>query len=156
MAVHPLDLVEESVEARGLAYERTDTDKLVTEVEGRWCHYTLLFEWSREIEALSLTCTFDARTPELRRPAVYELLARANDRLWIGHFEVSGEQLLPSFRHGLLLRGNRFSAEQVEDLADIAVSEVERFYPAFQQVIWGAQSPADALAAAVMETVGEA
>ena len=154
--VHPLDLVEQSVEERDWASERVESDKLVAEVEGRWCHYTLLFEWSPQIAALNMTCTFDARTPQTRRQAVYELLARANDRLWIGHFDVSGEQLLPSFRHGVLVRGNPFSSEQIDDLVDIALTEMERFYPAFQHVIWGAQNPADALAVAVLDPVGEA
>ena len=155
-SVHPLDVVERSVEARDWASERVENDKLVAEVEGKWCHYTLLFEWSRQIDAINMTCTFDARTPQTRRHAVYELLARANDRLWIGHFDVSGEQLLPSFRHSVLLRGNTFSPEQIDDLVDIALNEIERFYPAFQHVIWGAQKPADALAVAVLETIGEA
>ena len=155
-AVHPLDLIEQSVEARDWASERTENDKLVAEVEGRWCHYTMLFEWSRQIDALNMTCTFDTRTPEPRRQAVYELVARANDRLWIGHFDVSGEQLMPSFRHGVLLRGSPFSPEQIEDLVDIALTEMERFYPAFQQVIWGERSPVDALAVSIFDTAGEA
>ncbi len=155
-AVHPLDLVEQSVESREWASERVESDKLVAEVEGRWCHYTLLFEWSPQIDALNMTCTFDARTPEPRRQAVYELIARANDRLWIGHFDVSGEQMLPSFRHGVLLRGQPCSPEQIDDLVDIALTETERFYPAFQQVIWGSQAPSDALAVAILDTVGEA
>ena len=37
-----------------------------------------------------------------------------------------------------------------------AVTECERFYPALQLVVWGGQSSAEALAAAMMETVGEA
>jgi hypothetical protein len=48
------------------------------------------------------------------------------------------------------------SAEQVEDLVDIALSECERFYPAFQLVLWGGKKPADAMAAAMIDPVGEA
>ena len=36
------------------------------------------------------------------------------------------------------------------------ITECERFYPAFQFVLWGGKSPADALAAAMLECVGEA
>jgi hypothetical protein len=38
----------------------------------------------------------------------------------------------------------------------IAVAECERYYPAFQHVIWGGKSAADAVAAAIIETAGEA
>ena len=48
------------------------------------------------------------------------------------------------------------SAEQVEDLVDIALSECERFYPAFQLVLWGGKSPLEAIAAAMIDPVGEA
>ena len=48
------------------------------------------------------------------------------------------------------------SSEQVEDLVDIAVSECERFYPAFQLVIWGGKPAAEALAVAMIDPVGEA
>jgi len=37
-----------------------------------------------------------------------------------------------------------------------AVGECDRFYPAFQFVIWGGRNPEDALAASLLETQGEA
>jgi hypothetical protein len=39
---------------------------------------------------------------------------------------------------------------------EIAVSECDRFYPAFQFVIWGGKSAAEAIGAAMLDTVGEA
>jgi len=57
----------------------------------------------------------------------------------------------------VLLRGvSAASVEQVEDLVDIALSECERFYPAFQFVVWGGKSPAQAIASAMIDPVGEA
>ena len=41
-------------------------------------------------------------------------------------------------------------------MVDIAITECERFYPAFQFVLWGGKSPVDALQAAMLECVGEA
>jgi hypothetical protein len=57
----------------------------------------------------------------------------------------------------MLLRGARgASAESLEDMIDIAITECERFYPAFQFVLWGGKTPAEALEAAMLECVGEA
>ena len=53
-------------------------------------------------------------------------------------------------------KGISVSGELMEDLVDIAVTECERFYPAFQFVIWGGKSPLEALTAAMLETEGEA
>ncbi len=61
------------------------------------------------------------------------------------------------FRHALPLRGSRGpSPEQVEDILETAIIECERFYPAFQYAIWGGKSASEAIAAALIETVGEA
>jgi len=47
-------------------------------------------------------------------------------------------------------------AESLEHMVDIALTECERFFPAFQFVLWGGKSPADALAAAMLDCIGEA
>lgn len=153
---HPLDLVEETVALRDWALDRTARDELLAEVSGRWCSYHLVFHWTDELGALQMTCAFDMRPPRARIAALHELLALLNDRLGIGHFDVGASDGLPAYRHALLLRGCAVSAEQVEDLLDIAVHELDRFYPAFQYVVWGDRAPADALAAVVFDTVGEA
>jgi hypothetical protein len=48
------------------------------------------------------------------------------------------------------------NSEQIEDLVDIAVSECERFYPAFQLVVWGGKPADEAMAAAMIDPIGEA
>jgi hypothetical protein len=54
------------------------------------------------------------------------------------------------------MRGGNPSIEPLEDLVDIALNECERFFPAFQFVLWGGKSPREALDAAMLEPVGEA
>jgi hypothetical protein len=57
----------------------------------------------------------------------------------------------------VLMRGlSSVTSEQIEDLVDIAVSECERFYPAFQLVVWGGKPPDEAMAAAMIDPIGEA
>lgn len=154
--VHPLDIVEETIALRDWALERTARDELLAEVTGRWCDYHLAFHWTDDLGALQMTCAFDMRTPRERRERVHELLALLNDRLGIGHFDVGAVDGLPAYRHALLLRGCALSAEQIEDMLDIALHEIDRFYPAFQFVVWGDRSPSDAMATVIFETVGEA
>jgi hypothetical protein len=97
------------------------------------------------------------KVPKRRRAGLYELLALANERLWLGHFDLAAGDNSPSFRYAVLLRGfSSVGSEQVEDLVDIAVSECERFYPAFQLVVWGGKSAEDAMAAAMIDPIGEA
>ena len=92
---------------------------------------------------MHLSCALEMKVPANKREQIYALLAMANEKLWLGHFDLWSEENLPVFRHALLLRdGISVSSELMEDLVDIAVTECERFYPAFQFVIWGGKSAA--------------
>jgi hypothetical protein len=156
-AANPLDIVEQIVSANEWAFDRRSPSEMAAEAPGRWCDYGLYFSWSHEISAMHFTCTFDLKVPEKQRGSLYELLALANERLWIGHFGLETEDGMPVFRHAVLLRGAPgASSESLEDMVDIAITECERFFPAFQFVLWGGKSPQDALAAAMLDCVGEA
>ena len=154
---NPIDLVEEIVIANDWTHDRASEEELVVEIGGRWCDYRLYFLWQEELSALHFSCGFDMRVPKRRRVALYELLALANEKMWLGHFDLAAGETSPAFRYAVLLRGiGTASAEQVEDLVDIALSECERFYPAFQLVIWGGKAPEEAMATAMIDPIGEA
>jgi hypothetical protein len=154
---NPLDVVEEIVAAHDWVHDRAGRDELYAEVDGRWCTYRLLFFWQVEISALQFALQVDMRVPRTQRSPVYELMGVINDKLWLGHFDLDADDGTPTFRHTTLLRGARgASVEQLEDLVDIALVETERFYPAFQFVIWGGKSAEEAIAAAILDTVAEA
>jgi hypothetical protein len=152
----PLDLVERLARAQAWPWQREAEDEIAVEIAGQWCAYKLWFAWHAELGVLQLTCGLDLKVPQRRLGALHTLLALANEKLWIGHFELWLEQRLPVFRQAQLFReGQQASAELIEDLIDIAMAECERFYPAFSFVI-GGRTPRDALTAAMLETEGEA
>lgn len=154
---NPLDMLEEMVVANEWPFDRVSEEEMVVEINGRWCEYRLFFMWQAEVSAMQFSCQYDMKVPPGRKLAVAELLAEINPKMWLGHFDVCHDQHTPMFRQTTLLRGARAaSAEQLEDLMDIAMSECERFYPAFQFVIWGGKTPAEAVSAAILDTVGEA
>lgn len=156
-SANPLDVMEQIVAANDWAFDRRNDSEMAAEAPGKWCDYGLYFSWSQEISAMHFTCAFDLKVPEKRRGALYELLALANERLWIGHFGMDSDDGMPVFRHSVLLRGAAgASSESLEDMIDIAITECERFFPAFQFVLWGGKSPAEAMEAAMLECAGEA
>ncbi len=156
-AGNPLDIVEQIVIANDWAFDRRSDHEMAAEAPGKWCDYGLYFSWSQEISAMHFSCALDLKAPPNRRGALYELLTLANEKLWIGHFGLDSDGGMPVFRHAVLLRGAPgASAESLEDMVDIAITECERFFPAFQFVLWGGKPPGEALAAAMLECVGEA
>jgi hypothetical protein len=154
---NPLDLVEQVAVANEWPFHRQNEDELAAEISGHWCQYRLWFCWHPDLGVMHLSCALEMKVPAGKRQDIYALLAMANEKLWLGHFDLWSDENLPVFRHALLLReGVGVSGELMEDLIDIAVAECERFYPAFQFVIWGGKPPVEALTAAMLETEGEA
>jgi hypothetical protein len=153
---NPLDLAEQVVSGNDWAYDRRNEDEMAVEVPGKWCDYSLYFAWRQDVGALHFTCAFDMRVQPFKRREANDLLAKVNEKMWLGHFALWADEGVPMFRHAVLLRGLGASMEQIEDLVDIALSECERFYPAFQFVIWGGKSADEAIAAALLDPVGEA
>jgi len=156
-SANPLDIIEQIIGSNEWAFERRNDSEIAAEAPGKWCDYGLYFSWSQEISAMHFSCAFDLKVPAAQREKLFELLAMANEKLWIGHFGLDSDDGVPVFRHSVLLRGAPgASAESLEDMVDIALTECERFFPAFQFVLWGGKAPADALAAAMLDCVGEA
>jgi hypothetical protein len=154
---NPLDIIEQIIAANEWSFERRSDGEMAAEAPGKWCNYALYFSWSQEISAMHFCCAFDLKVPSEQRDKLFELLAMANERLWIGHFGLESEEGMPVFRHSVLLRGAPgASAESLEDMVDIALTECERFFPAFQFVLWGGKRPEEAMQAAMLECVGEA
>jgi hypothetical protein len=157
LSSNPLDVLEEIITANEWLFDRANDDELIVELAGRWCHYRMFFVWQREIGALQFSCQFDMKVPDGKRADVHDLLAILNNRLWLGHFDLEPAQLTPLFRYTVLARQGRLpGVETLEDLVEIALTECERFYPAFQFVIWGGKRPAEAMAASMIDTAGRA
>lgn len=154
---NPLDMAELVFMDRDWSFDRASDGELIAETQGSWCKYHVWFTWQADCGGLTLSCSIESKFPKEMMFKVHSLLAMANEKIWLGHFDVSTEEHTIVFRHSMLLRdGAGTTAEHLHEVLDIAVAECERFFPAFQSVIWGDKSPADAIQFALFETVGEA
>jgi hypothetical protein len=156
-ADNPVDLIEQIALRNGWAFERDDEDEISISVTGRWCDYQMSFTWLHEMEALHLGCAFDLKVPERRRDEVIRLIATLNAQMWVGHFDLWTSGPAVMFRHALLMAGGSFpSSDQCETAMKIAVEACERYYQAFQFVVWAGKTAGEALDTALFETAGEA
>lgn len=153
----PLDIVEQVVIAEQFAYERSDDGELHVSTPGAWQEHHIWFAWSPSVETLHVCLGADVKAPAQRRADVCDLIARLNERLWLGHFDIWADDGAIVYRHALVLpTGARLEAGQVAAMLAAAVEAGERFYPAFNFLMWAGKSPDEAVSAALFETVGEA
>lgn len=156
VSVNPIDVIEQLASGKEWAFDRRSDEEMAVEVPGQWCDYGLYFAWSEELRVLHFSCAFEMRVPTRQRGAIFELLSRLNERLWIGHFALWHDEGLPMYRHTVQVSDPGANSRIFEELMDIAVAECERFYPAFQFVIWGGKTAPQAIEAAMLDVAGEA
>ena len=152
----PIDMLEHYFSAHGWSYERHGEDEIVANIQGSWAQYELRAIWRNDDDVLQFLALPDIRVAADKRAAIYETLGLINEQLWLGHFELWQTSGLVLFRHAGLLDGDTLTLAQAETLVEAAIEECERFYPVFQFVLWADKSPAEAIAAALVETHGEA
>lgn len=153
----PLDVVERIAEEEGWDFKRHTDNEIIISVLGNWCNYSMSFIWNDEVQAMHFACMFDIRVRPKDKGQIYELLAMINEEIWLGHFGLWHEDGLLMFRHTILFRDAAGpSYEQVEDIVKVAIDECNRFYPAFQHVIWNGRSAEDAISLSMIDCVGNA
>lgn len=154
---HPVDVIEVLASSRDLEFERNGEDEIAMTVAGAWAAYSVSFSWMPEIEALHLGCAFEMKVPAHRELEILRLLARVNEHLLVGHFDLWQSEGAIMFRHALVLSGGaQPTDQQAERVFAAALETCERYYQAFHFVVWTGRSAQEALAFAMFETVGSA
>ncbi len=152
-----LDVVERVATDSGWSYERINEDEITLLVGGTWSDYQVSITWMPNIEALHLACAFDLKVADRRRSEIEDLIARINEQLWVGHFDLWIDDGLVMYRNAhVLAGGNAVAPAQCEALLGNALDACERYYQAFQFVMWAGKTAREAIDAAMFETSGQA
>lgn len=154
---NPLDAVENVATFKNWSFERAAEDELAVLAAGSWTDYSVSFSWVPDFDAIHVVCAFDMRVPQQRVLEAMRLLALINEQMFFGHFDLWVQDGSIMFRHAMPLAGAEEPTQaQVECLLSSALTSCERYYQAFQFVIWGGRDAKDALANVLFDTMGEA
>jgi hypothetical protein len=154
---NPLEVVERMATTHLWSCERACEDEMTIVVQGKWGDYQVSFTWMHDMEALHLACSFELKVPERNKAEVQHLVPMINTQMWLGHFDLWPTDGLVMFRHTLVLSGGvEASDRQCEVLLWAALDACEWYYSAFQLAAWAGVGAREALAAAMLDTVGEA
>ena len=157
LPLNPIDIVEEVIYQKKWSFSRADEYELVADISSKWCQYRLYFTWSENIKAISFTITFDLKFPQNKIIKAYELIGLINEKLWLGHFDITSKNGIPAFRHTILSNSdNDFLHKKLENLVDIAIYECEKYYPSFEQALFYDIDPLESLEFINFEVIGSA
>jgi len=154
---HPVDIIERIAAHNHWSFDRDEQDEISISVAGGWAQYNIAFTWLAEVEALHVACAFDLKVPPVRLTELASLVALINEQLWLGHFDIWPSEGVIMFRHAILLAGGaEINAQQCKTILASAVQACERYYQAFQFVVWAGKSSQEAFASIMLETQGRA
>lgn len=158
-ASNPVDMAEELAGANEWAYERHNEQELTLFMSSQYTELQFRLFWRDDLKTLQFACLFDMKVPEGRRAELYKAVGLANERLWIGHFEYWAEEDALLFRHASLANDPLLgivTEDHIVSIIETALGECERFFPVYQFVIWGGQTPEEAIETAMLDCAGSA
>lgn len=155
--VDPLNLIARAASRLEFDQERVGDHELHIMMPGVWRDIGLWFTWRPELATLQMGAPLDLKAPIGRLPEAAHLVTMVNERLWVGHFDLWAEDHSIVYRNSAVLsESGRLDPTQGEAFIQAASEAVDRFYPAFNFLIWGGKSADDALRASLFETAGNA
>ncbi len=153
----PLDALEAAAANLEFEMERIGDNELHVMLPGVWRDIGLWFTWRPELATLQMGAPIDLKAPVARLTEASHLITMVNERLWVGHFDLWADDNSIVYRNAAILPGDGALDASQADAMIRAVSEaVDRFYPAFNFLVWGGKSPKDALKASLFDTAGNA
>lgn len=154
---NPVDTIEKIAGHHDWMFDRSGENEITVSVKAGMADYHVSFAWMEDMEAVHLSSAFDLKVTARRETEVMRLLSLVNEQMWIGHFDLWSQEGLVMFRQTLLLSGGADPTEQqIEGLLSSAIEACERYYQAFQFVVWAGKSARESLETVLFETQGEA
>ncbi len=114
-------------------------------VSGRNGEYDCYAIANEERQTFRFVSQIPIKVPENQRILMAEFLTRANYGLSIGNFEMDFDDGEIRYKTSIDVEGDRLTPALVENLVNINVITVDRYFPGMMKVIYGGISPEEAI-----------
>lgn len=129
-----LNEIEGAIGDLGWDASWVEDNEIVALVPGKWCDYQMHFIWQESIGALYIVCCPDVRFDEPYSIDLLRFVIGANQRLWMGHFDLLEDGSI-NYRHVIHLYDLDVDCLGIiKEVSFVMFSEFELFYPGFEQL----------------------
>ena len=155
--INPIDEIEKIISAYEFKFSRENQNQLSLEFNGLWNNYEVCFNWLESYESIRINNNFSFKVPLKLVKKIQVLISLLNEKVLLGYFGYSTEEMCVYFRHNISMRGvKNLTTEQIEDFIDTIIQESDKYYPAFQIFLHKSDDPHIAIKTALLDTIGEA
>lgn len=139
--------LKEHLQSGGLKFHSDeDTKTIQLFVAGECLVYNCRWQLSPDGEILQLTVFLAVSVRDSAiRPLVAEALARANQGLPLGRFDIDPDTGDISHFIGQAVRGGSLDDEWIAGIFNAGLSAADRYFPAIMRVMFAGHTPADAV-----------
>lgn len=147
-----IDIVEYVARKLDLNFSRIE-DEITIHLED--ARYIMTAIWKPDYDVLYFSCDIGLIVSEDKYLAVADVLAKINERVWIGHFDfLSGHNRIIYSLPIPFISSLLIEEELIESIFQIVTNECSRCYHCFEIVLHDAAEPN--CSALFMDAVGEA
>ena len=151
----PLDTVELIASLQNWTCERSDNEVSII-ASGKHNNYQIAVSFHNNYEGLNIICGFDLKFNSKNKNQILELVSSINSQIWLGHFDIWDKDGLVIYRNSSFFDKINFTYDYIETLLLDSVNSIDRYFPAFQYILWAGKSSEEALNSVLFETKGEA
>jgi hypothetical protein len=119
---------------------------LALNYRGRSGSWQCFANTDEERQWFSFYSILPSNVPQEKRAQLAELITRANYGLVIGNFEMDFHDGEIRYKTSIDVEGGDLTPKMIENLIQANLMTMDRYFPGFMEVMYGAQNPADAIA----------
>jgi hypothetical protein len=133
------------LDEREIGYATGDDEVVRTDLRGEVASYRIVARVEVEADLFQVFGYSPVRIPEGCRPTIAEAVARANDGLRLGKFELDLDDGELRFQVSEILIGELVGEEVIDRMIRTTLNMLDMYLPAFLSVIYANELPKDAI-----------
>ena len=144
LKLNPINLFERIIISKNWAFERPIDDEIFIEIPTKYSNLIVQVTWLKKEERIDIRASFYLKMDFSSNIEIYKLLNLINNIINFGHFQINSNKY-PTFKNSISFCDEKKPEfHLIEETLNNAVSESERFFPAFQLVLWAGKKAEEA------------
>ncbi|GHU12087.1 hypothetical protein FACS189449_04980 [Alphaproteobacteria bacterium] len=152
-----IDVTEMLASKLDLSYNRFEDDEITLTLDGRKSAYELTVMLGHGCDVIYFSCDMNLTVPKKRKNAVINAIIKANEQMWIGHFDFISSQDKIFYSISIPFTSSFLADEMiVEATLKAIIGECDRFYHYFLALVNNNMPNNMSIEALFIESAGEA
>ena len=153
---NPINIFEKISISNNWAFERPLDEEIYVEVPTKYSNLIIQISWSKKDQTIDLKASFYIKMDFSTNDEIFRLLNLINNTINIGHFQIN-ESKYPTFRYSMIFNDiQNLKFDILNRTLNYAISESEKFFPAFQLILWAGKKAEEAIMFLDFATEGKA